>query len=77
MKISNINESVLLIANIGVICAIVFLGLEMPQNMGMMQSQTRNLNVENQLSFCESGIENNEFAKVIAEKKNRPIPSSI
>ena len=66
MKISAINESVSLIANIGVI---LFLGLEMQQNAEMMQSQTRNLIVEYQLSFYERGIENNDFAKVIAEKR--------
>ena len=42
MKISAINEGVSLIANIGVIGSIVFLGLEMQQNKEMMQSQTRN-----------------------------------
>ena len=53
MKISAINEGVSLIANIGVIGSIVFLGLEMQQNTEMMQSQTRNSIVENQLSFYE------------------------
>ena len=37
MKISAINEGVSLIANIGVIGLIVFLGLEMQQNTAMMQ----------------------------------------
>ena len=72
MKISAINEGVSLIANIGVIASIVFLGLEMQQNTEMMQSQTRNSIVENQLSFYERGIENNEFAEVIAEKRLDP-----
>ena len=72
MKISAINESVSLIANIGVIGSIVFLGLEMQQNTEMMQSQTRNSIVENQLSFYERGIENNDFAEVIAEKRLDP-----
>ena len=68
MRISAINEGVSLIANIGVIASIVFLGLEMQQNIEMMQSQTRNSIMENQLSFYERAIENNEFAKVIIEK---------
>ena len=72
MKISAINESVSLIANIGVIGSILFLGLEMQQNTEMMQSQTRNSIVENQLSFYERGIENNDFAKVISEKRLDP-----
>ena len=68
MRISAINEGVSLIANIGVIASIVFLGLEMQQNTEMMQSQTRNSIMENQLSFYERAIDNNEFAKVIIEK---------
>ena len=61
-----------LIANIGVIASIVFLGLEMQQNTEMMQSQTRNSIVENQLSFYERAIENNEFAVIIAEMRLNP-----
>ena len=61
MKISAINESVSLIANIGVIASIVFLGLEMQQNTAMMQSQTRNSIVENQLGLYELAIENAIF----------------
>ena len=64
MKISAVNESVSLIANIGVIGSIIFLGLEMQQNTEMMQSQTRNSIVENQLSFYERGIENSELADI-------------
>jgi len=48
MKISAVNEVFSLIANIGVIASIVFLGLEMQQNTEMMQSQTRNSIMENQ-----------------------------
>ena len=58
MKISAINEGVSLIANIGVIGSIVFLGLEMEQNTAMMQSQTRNSIAENQLSLYQTAIEN-------------------
>ena len=64
MKISAINEGVSLIANIGVIGSIVFLGIEMQQNTEMMQSQTRNSIVENQLSFNERGIEHSELDDV-------------
>ena len=67
MKISAINEGVSLTANIGVIESIIFLGLEMQQNTAMMQSQTRNSIVGNQLSFYERIIENPE----VAERRNR------
>jgi len=42
IKISAVNEGESLIANIGVTASIIFLGLEMQQNSGMMRSQTRN-----------------------------------
>ena len=69
MKISALNEGVSLIANIGVIGSIIFLGLEMQQNTEMMQSQTRNSIVENQLSVYEKMIENPELFD-IADKRS-------
>ena len=61
MKISAINEGVSLMANIGVIGSIIFLGLEMQQNTEMMQSQTRNSIVEHQLFLYEKVLENTEI----------------
>ncbi|MBL6747097.1 MAG: hypothetical protein ISP88_14435 [Pseudomonadales bacterium] len=75
MKISAINEGVSLIANIGVIGSIIFLGLEMQQNTEMMQSQTRNSIVENQLSVYDKMIENPELFD-IADKLNTYIAQS-
>ena len=72
MKISAINEGVSLIANIGVIASIVFLGLEMQQNTAMMKSQTRNSIVENQLTFYESIIDNYDFARIESEFRADP-----
>ena len=69
MKISAINEGVSLVANIGVIGSIVFLGLEMQQNTEMMQSQTRNSIVENQLPVYDKMIENPELFD-IADKRS-------
>ena len=69
MKISAVNEGVSLIANIGVIGSIIFLGLEMQQNTEMTQSQTRNSIVENQLSVYEKMIENPELFD-IADKRS-------
>ena len=69
MKISALNEGVSLIANIGVIGSIIFLGLEMQQNTEMTQSQTRNSIVENQLSVYEKMIENPELFD-IADKRS-------
>ena len=64
MKISEINETISIIANIGVIGSIVFLGLEMQKKTAMMQSQTRNSIVENQLSYYERVIDSIDFARV-------------
>ena len=65
MKISAVNEGASLIANIGVIASIVFLGLEMQQNTAMMQSHTRNSIVENQLGLYELAIENAELHDIV------------
>jgi hypothetical protein len=61
MKISAINEGVSLIANIGVIGSIIFLGLEMQQNTEMMQSRTRNSIVEHQLFQYGRVLDNTEI----------------
>ncbi|MDA9004215.1 hypothetical protein N9J28_00225 [bacterium] len=66
-KVSSVHEGISIIANIGVVVSIAFLGIEMQQNTAMMQSQTRNSIVENQLSFYERGIDNSEFAEVITK----------
>jgi len=67
MKISAIHEVVSLIANVGVISSIVFLGIETQQNTAMMQSQTRNSIVEHQLSFYERVVEHKDFAQAAAD----------
>ena len=72
MKVSSVNEVISVIANIGVIASIAFLGIEMQQNTAMMQSQTRNSIVENQLSFYERGIENTEFSEVATRLRADP-----
>lgn len=72
MKISSVNEGFSIIANIGVIASIVFLAVELQQNTNMMESQTRNSIVENQLSFYERGILNSEFAEVANRLRREP-----
>ena len=63
MNLSKANEIISLIANIGVIASIIFLGLEMSQNTDMMRSQTRNAMTENQMNFFEGIIESRNFAE--------------
>ena len=67
MNLSRANEVISLIANIGVIASIIFLGLEMSQNTDMMRSQTRNAMTENQMNFFEGIIESRNFAETFLE----------
>ena len=69
-KVSSVHEGISIIANIGVVVSIAFLGIEMQQNTAMMQSQTRNSIVENQLSLYERGITNSEFAEVASKLRS-------
>jgi len=62
MKISAIKEGVSLLANIGVIASIVFLGLEMRQNTEMIKSQTRDAITEKQMIWYSSLVENEDLA---------------
>ena len=64
MKISTINDVISIIANIGVIASIVFLGLEMRQNSSMMKSQTRNEMTQNQMETQLAVVENSDYAKI-------------
>ena len=67
MNMTKVQELISLIASAGVIASIIFLGIEVQQNTDMMQSQTRNSIVENQLSFYEGIIDNPELAVITNE----------
>jgi hypothetical protein len=67
MNMAKLQEILSLIASVGVIASIIFLGIEMQQNTDMMQSQTRNSIVENQLSFYESITDNPQLAVIMTE----------
>ena len=71
-KVSSVHDGISIIANIGVVVSIAFLGIEMQQNTAMMQSQTINSIVENQLSLYERGITNSEFAEVASKLRSDP-----
>ena len=72
MDVSKAKEAISLIANIGVIGSIVFLGIEMQQNTDMMQSQTRNSIVENQLTFYELVVDNADFSEIASDFRTNP-----
>ena len=67
MNMAKLQEILSLIASVGVIASIIFLGIEMQQNTDMMRSQTRNAIVENQLSFYESITDNPQLAIIMTE----------
>ena len=52
MKITHLNERLTLIANISVVAGIVFLGLELNQNTGVMKAQAQADLTANRISFA-------------------------
>jgi len=60
MTLSKLNESLTLLANIGVIAGIVFLAVEVQQNTSMMQAQTRDAMTEKLVDWY-AAISSSEF----------------
>ena len=52
MKMTHLNERLTLIANISVVAGIVFLGLELNQNTGVMRAQAQADLTANRISFA-------------------------
>ena len=52
MKINHLNERLTLIANLSVVAGIVFLGLELNQNTGVMKAQAQANLTANRISFA-------------------------
>ena len=70
--LSKINEWVSLLANIGVIGSLIFLGLELRQNTDMIQSQTRDAMTEKQMQFYRGLYENDDVADLWVLARNFP-----
>ncbi len=66
MKLSNINEWLTLVANLGVLAGIAFLAIEIQQNTNMTRAQTRDSLTEKQMGFYELAINDIQFAEVYA-----------
>ena len=64
MNLTKANEIISLIANVGVIGSILFLGLEMRQNTEMIKSQTRDAITEKQMMWYTSLVENEDLAVI-------------
>ncbi len=69
MKLSNLNEWLTLLANVGVLAGIVFLGMEMQQNTQMMRAQTRD-SVTDKLMNWYMDISTDLYAAEILVKGN-------
>ena len=54
MNLEKLNQSITLLANLGVLAGIIFLAMEIQQNTHMMQAQTRDAITEKQLTFYTS-----------------------
>lgn len=66
MTMDKLNQWLTLLANVGVIAGIVFLGIEIRQNTEMIQSQTRDSISEKQIAVFEwwaTDTENNRIRK--------------
>jgi hypothetical protein len=64
MKLSKLNESLTLLANIGVIAGILFLAIEIRQNTQMMKAQTRDGITDKQLAFYEFSAGSQDNAEI-------------
>lgn len=65
MKISEINDWLSLLANIGVLAGIFFLAIEIQQNTQMIESQTRNSITENIVASSIPAASNEYSANVL------------
>ena len=72
MNLTKANEIISLIANIGVIGSILFLGLEMRQNTEMIKSQTRDAITEKQMMWYSSLVENEDLAFIWNTSSTEP-----
>lgn len=67
MKIEKMNHWLTLMANVGVIVGIIFLGVEIQQNTSMMKAQTRNSMTELLVNW-QMNVSSNQFAAVAFAK---------
>ncbi len=64
MKFDRLNQSITLLANVGVLAGIIFLGLEIQQNSEITRAQTRDAMTEKIMSFYSLIISDKEAAEI-------------
>ncbi len=67
MKRIELGQAISIVANIGVIAGIVFLGIELRQNNELMAAQARQASFENNRQFAENLFENPNLAEILAK----------
>jgi len=69
MTNSRVNEWLTLIANIAVVCGIVFLAVELHQNNELLRSESRQALVANDLLSLTQGVENADvYVKLVSKE---------
>ena len=67
MKKIDFGQTISILANVGVIAGIVFLGIELRQNNELMAAQARQASFENNRQFAEYLFENPDLAEILAK----------
>ena len=71
MKLENLNKWLTLIANFGVIAGIVFLGLEVQQNMVLIRAEMMSNDTDAWIAI-DSSKQDEQFALVLAKSMEQP-----
>ena len=75
MKKIDLGQTISILANLGVIAGIVFLGIELRQNNELMAAQARQASFENNRQFAENLFENPSLAEIMAKVEGGEVTS--
>ena len=66
----DLGQTITILANVGVIAGIVFLGIELQQNNELLSSQIRSTRVENRLSLVDRLFDNPEVIELLGKEES-------
>ena len=66
----DLGQTITILANVGVIAGIVFLGIELQQNNELLSSQIRSTRVENRLSLVDRLFDNLEVIELLGKEES-------
>ena len=72
MKMIDLGQTISILANMGVIAGIVFLGYELRQNNRFLAEQTRYSMLQNQIGWVDSIASNAESARLVFLPNDEP-----